>query len=582
MGDTVMKLVPYKTSRQLISKFGGYNALHSAAYNEYSSTKNLTSDEFPYLRTRDRRGFIKSYGSITAFGALDGLYCVDGTGFYYKDVYKGAVTAGEKVVVNSGAEVLIFPDNVSYNTANGGYKSLDMTFTQSASATISVSKSDGTVYSGYTVSSSPPSEPSGGDMWIDTSGSFDVMKIFSEETNLWTSIPSTYIKISTDGIDDDISQYDGITISGCINNDINGDYIVQYVGINYIILYGLIRTEITQAEGLTIKRTIPSMDYATVYNNRVWGCSSENHEVYASKLGDPTNWNAYEGISTDSYAVTIASSGSFTGAITYGGYVMFFKENCIHRIFGNKPSNFEVNEIQYSGVKSGCSKSLAVVNGALYYLSVNGVMEYTGGYPEVISQKLGNTDMYSDATGCGFGDKYYLSMKDTSGTYKLFVFDTRKRLWHIEDNTRMKFATYYNDDMFFIDASDDLYSVKGETGTKEDLLEWECISGIYGTETPDGKYVGKIQMMIDINYGNVFPYEEESTFNLDIEYNSEGIWNNLMSLRSESLRSYNIPVPIRRCDHFRIKIYGKGDFMLYNMMLELFEGGDYAATSRRS
>ena len=40
--------------------------------------------------------------------------------------------------------------------------------------------------------------------------------------------------------------------------------------------------------------------------------------------------------------------------------------------------------------------------------------------------------------------------------------------------------------------------------------------------------------------------KEESTFNLDIEYNSEGIWNNLMSLRSESLRSYNIPVPIKK------------------------------------
>jgi hypothetical protein len=571
-----MKLTPYKIQRQMVNKFGGYNVLSNAAYNEFTSMSNLTGDKYPYLTVRDRRSMIKELTSPTGFGALEELYYVDGTAFFYNAVNKGAVTAGQKILVNSGAEVLIFPDNKSYNTSNGAYVSLDATFTQSTTATISISKSDGTVYSSYTVSSSPPVSPSSGDVWIDTSGNFDVMKIYSGETELWASISTTYIKIACEGIDDNFSQFDGVTLSGCTNNDLNMDYIIQYIGVDYIILYGLLRTEITQETGLVLTRSIPTIDFATVYNNRVWGCSSTNHEVYASKLGDPKNWNAYEGISTDSYVATIASAGNFTGAITYGGYVMFFKEDCIHRIFGNKPANFEINEIQHQGVKSGCSKSLAVVNGALYYLSINGVMEYTGGYPEVISTKMGNMDRYTEAVGFGFGDKYYMSVKDESNDWHLFVFDTRKRLWHEEDDTQVKYAAYLKDDVFIINGDNEIVSIKGENGTEEGLLDWECVSGLYGLESPDGKYVGKIQLRVDIDNGERFPYVAESTFKLDIEYDSNNQWVNIMNLSSYELRSYNIPVPIRRCDHFRIKMYGRGVFTLYSMTLEIFDGGDYA------
>ena len=57
----------------------------------------------------------------------------------------------------------------------------------------------------------------------------------------------------------------------------------------------------------TLKREMPNMDYLTVADNRIWGCSNSAHEIYACKQGDPTNWYSYAGISKDSYAVTIGS-----------------------------------------------------------------------------------------------------------------------------------------------------------------------------------------------------------------------------------------------------------------------------------
>ena len=68
-----------------------------------------------------------------------------------------------------------------------------------------------------------------------------------------------------------------------------------------------------------LSRKVPDMDFVCEWNNRLWGCSSEKHELYASALGDPYNWNVFEGTSQDSYILTIGSTGEFTGICAYGG-----------------------------------------------------------------------------------------------------------------------------------------------------------------------------------------------------------------------------------------------------------------------
>lgn len=559
----------------MMRTFGGVNRLKNAPPNDFASMKNLSSMEYPYMTVRGKRGSVKTLTKPNGMGALNELYYVDGDKFYFNDEYKGSVTDNEKQFVNSGAEVLIFPDKVKYNTHNDGWNLLEKTFTQAHTLTASISKKDGTVFGAYTVGGTPPANPVGGDMWIDTTGEFDVMKIYSAENEIWVSHSTTYFKIECKDIHKDFKQFDGVKITG-LSNDLDASYVLQHVGIDYIILYGLLKTSITKETGFKMTRLTPDFDYVTEFNNRIWGCSSTEHEVYASKLGDPDNWDAFEGISTDSYAVTIASAGYFTGATTYGGYVMFFKEDCIHRIFGNKPSNFEVNEVRHAGVKNTCSKSLAIVNGVLYYVSVNGVMAYSGGYPEQISDKLGNLDGYTNAVACGFGDKYYLSMQDPNNMWHLYVYDTRKRTWHIEDNTHLLFASYLKDEVYMLDSDGTIITVNGSKGTKEGDIEWYGETGIFGLETPDGKYIGRIQLRVDVENANRFASIGESTFNLDIQYNSNGEWINTAQLRSSTLRSYTVPVAIRRCDHFKLRMSGKGEFTLFSIALETFEGGMYA------
>ena len=80
---------------------------------------------------------------------------------------------------------------------------------------------------------------------------------------------------------------------------------------------------------------MPELEYVTENANRVWGCNSKENIIYSCKQGDPTNWYCYNGIASDSYAVTVGSEGGFTGAATCMGYVLFFKENTIHKIYGS-------------------------------------------------------------------------------------------------------------------------------------------------------------------------------------------------------------------------------------------------------
>ena len=174
------------------------------------------------------------------------------------------------------------------------------------------------------------------------------------------------------------------------------------------------------------------MDFVVESGNRIWGCNSEKNEIYASKLGDPKNFDSFMGISTDSYAVTVGTDGEFTGAVSFRGYIIFFKEHCIHKIYGQNPP-YTVNTSYIRGVQKGSHKSLCVVNETLYYKSPNGICAFEGGVPVDISSALGGA-YYTDAIAGVLGNRYYICMSDKNGKRVLFNYDESRNIWHKEDN----------------------------------------------------------------------------------------------------------------------------------------------------
>lgn len=563
------------TRKDMVMEFKGYNHNLYVPQNQFYDMKNMTSSFYPVLSPRGARGILGSITKPNGLFAKNKLAWVDGTDFYYNGVKRGTITDSEKQFIGMGAYILIFPDKKYFNTETNEFGNLGNKVVTSTTLTYTLAKADGTDYGAYTVSPTEPSNPVDNQLWVDTSETPNILKQYSSYTGAWVQVPTTYVKISATGINTGFKKGDGITISGSTNSNFNTNAIIQAIGTNYIVIVGILSATFNQSTALTIERKIPDMEYLTESENRVWGCNSHKHEIYSCKLGDPFNWNVFQGISTDSYAVTVGTDGDFTGAITHMGYVLFFKENCIHRIMGNKPSNFQITNTNVRGVEKGSSNSLVIVNETLYYKSRNDVCAYSGSLPVSISDVLGH-EYYSNAVAGTVGNKYYISMKDTTNTWHLFVYDEKTGLWHKEDNTHVKQFARLGNELYFVAADSKLYSVNGslsieegganfsELSTKESNFEWHAESGDLGVESPDTKYISKIQIRLDI--------DENSKLQIALQYNSDGMWHEKYVISATRKKSITVPIIPNRCDHMKIRISGTGNCKVFSLS-KVYEKG---------
>lgn len=390
-------------------------------------------------------------------------------------------------------------------------------------------------------------------------------------------------KISGGNLGTMFTEGDVVTIAGCSNSAYNGTKIIRQAGTNYILVDGTLttaftqasgvtitrtkasaediivkRTAFTQSSGITIKRKSPDMDFVCEHNNRLWGCNSLNHEVYASKLGDPTNWNCYEGLSTDSYTVTVGSDGDFTGCISHSGYVLFFKENSIHVMYGAKPANFQLNSRNAPGVRKGCEDSLQVVAETLYYVGRNGVYAYDGSIPLKISNNI--ISELTEARASQQNNIYYLScLKD--GKQTLLTYDPKYQIWDVEDDTKFDFATYGDGRLYYIDGNKELTTITGEN---DEQIWWSIESGDLTENALDEKYISKAQFNFVLSTG--------AEANIYFKYDDDPLWEKKGTIYSTKQTTYTLPIIARRCNRFRWKMEGKGQIKLMAMAINI-EGG---------
>ena len=214
------------------------------------------------------------------------------------------------------------------------------------------------------------------------------------------------------------------------------------------------------------------MDFVCEYGNRLWGCSNEEHAIYASRLGDPTNFYAFEGISTDSYALTVGTPGDFTGCAAFGSSVVFFKEDALHRIYGMQPSQFQLVTSHAPGVKKGCEKSLALGSGTLYYKGPDGVYAYAGGQPVRIDPDFSGLPLQG-ARGIYAGGTYYLMGKEPGGACHLLRYEEERGQWYREDDSDVLDFAAMGGEVWFLRRDGALIRTGGE-GTPT-LLETDVL-----------------------------------------------------------------------------------------------------------
>ena len=287
-------------------KFGGLNHNLGAGDGELWQMENLTGDYAPLLAVRERRYRSHRLTEPGGIFSWEGLCWVSEGAFWYKGERKGELTPGRKTFAALGAYVVILPDKAYYNTLTDEFGPLESA-------------------------------------WEGQELSFENGLLFEEAAEANT--------IRAPGVkwEDYFRAGDAVTISGCtkhqgnnktpIIREIDGDKLYFYEYVFELDGDGGI-TPYTETGELSVKRTVPDLRHICENENRLWGC--DGNTIYASKLGDIFNWNVFDGVATDSYAVDTGSAGEFTGCVSFLGYPVFFKEDHIYKVYGSMPSNFEV------------------------------------------------------------------------------------------------------------------------------------------------------------------------------------------------------------------------------------------------
>lgn len=576
------KLRELETSRQMVDAFRGYNHNLRISDGEFFDMKNMTSDYYPVLSPRGKRGEYASPTNPLGLIAKDSLCYVDGT-YFVMNEYRIDMGLNDepKQLISMGAYVIIMPDKKYINTLDmTDFGDIEATFTTTTDVTFSLCTINGETYEGATVSASEPEEPKNLDLWIDTSSTPHTLKQYSATSKTWVTIATTYIRIYSTGIGAAFEKYDGVTISGIAAKelqDLNSTMVVwdkdEEEG-NYIVVTGILDAvtaqEVSQG-AVTVTRKMPNLDFIIESENRLWGCKygvavngEVVNEIYACKLGDFKNWNCFMGLSTDSYVASCGTDGQFTGAITHLGYPLFFKENCVHKVYGNYPANFQIQTTACRGVQKDCEKSLAIVNETLFYKARNAVCAYDGSLPTEVSYALGN-EAYSLAVGGAHGNKYYISMKDIHGEYQMFVFDTAKSMWHKEDELQVDCFCSCRGELYAI-SKGKIITILG-SGTKEtEPVEWMAETGEIGISSPDMKYISRLTIRMSLDIGAVV--------NIFAQYDLDDEWVHLCELTGTSLRSFSIPIRPRRCDHMKLRFEGEGMCKVFSITKTIEQGSE--------
>ena len=575
------QLNPIPTTRQMVEAFRGYNHNLRIGTGEFYNMENLTSDQYPVLSPRKKRGLYANPASPQGITGKEQLCYVDGADFVMGNqrISMELSTSHEdcpKQLVSMGAYVLIFPDKKYINTADPADRgSMEAEFTTDGETVFSLCDAQGTPMTPRYTQPEAPQQPQNGEFWLDTAQTPGSLKQWSSSTQQWSGVLTTYVRISHPGIGADFRAWDGVTLSGLQQEQLlqfQKAAVIQSVGTDYLVLTGLLSEPVSTNLPVTVSRKLPRMDHVLECGNRLWGCrygqddSGEMvNRLYASKLGDFRNWSCFMGLSTDSYYANLGSDGPFTGAIAHLGQPLFFKENCLHKVFGSMPSDFTLQDTPCRGVQPGCHRSLAIVGDDLYYKSRSGVCLYDGSLPREVSQALGGV-VYEDAVAGSHQSKYYISMHASDG-WHLFVYDTLRGQWHREDSFHSGGFASYAGELYAIDATQNrIITMLGSGEPLEQRVNWMAQTGELGITGAEMKYISRITLRLQL--------EQEAKLEVYAQYDQSDEWQLLASICHCSLRSFSIPIRPRRSDFLRLRFVGQGNVRLYAMTKTIEKGSE--------
>ena len=406
--------LPYRENKKTrqTAYFGGLNRTDLAKEGELTDCAGLTAERAPYLSPRYSDRIAHTFGVPHGMTAANGkLYVAADTDLWEFDgsvatrVMTGLTETKKQFAFISGA-LCVFPDKKYYRPSAGESGSLERVET----------------FTGFVL----------------TDGALS----------------------RTDGVGFGFKVNDGVVLSGSGLAECNRvSAIVSEVDGGTLTFSGAAFTPQSSASGeVTVSRLLPDLDFVCEHDNRLWGAAG--NRVYASWLGDPTNFTAYDTSHAQaSYFADVGTDGPFTGIASCPSYVAFLKENCIHKLYGSKPSNFRLTVSRVTGCEAGSGGSALVVNDNVVYNGADGVYAYNGGEPEYLSQKTGR--LGADAVGVSLGGTYYVAATE-GGARRLFTYDLRRGIWLCDGEKDVFALAAFEGSVWYLTGEGKLYELGGD------------------------------------------------------------------------------------------------------------------------
>ena len=565
--------VPYGsgTMKTQQLQFNGYCHTTNCSEGQIWDMKNISGRAWPYLRPIRNRvpGSIKCSNGLFSHDALG---WINGTELWYDGHLAAYVEDSKKTVAVMGNRIVIFPDKLILNAS---YKRLGVYSSLGALKSAVTAPKE---FNAYGIGEAVPYEIYvwNGTEWVSNGKEVEPMEnkktvgsvTFTNGTYKGVNADANTMTLKIMASECGFKVGDAVTISGCTKHkENNKTAVIREIDGFQIRFYenafkldgtdGL--TEYTETGPITIARTVPDMDVVCAVNNRLWGAKDDT--IYASKLGDPTNFNVFDGLTSDSWFQSTGTAGEFTACVSYLGYPMFFKENQIFKIYGTNAENFQYSQSATVGVKKGADKSLAIAGDVLYYLSPNGLTAYTGGIPESITAQFGEVK-YTRAVSGSDGRRLYAAMERAGGEKELFCLDTDNGMLTKEDDLSVWQWCCFGEKLYGVKTDGNTVIVNGDEGSECPASEVEF--GDFYEQTMNRKSVSGLQVR-----GIV---DQSASIAIFIQYDSDGKWNKVAELKPTKKQSFQFPVKLKRCDHFRIKFEGSGYWELQSMAKEVRVG----------
>ena len=515
-----MRLAPINSNveknRSEIVSMRGINWSDQFQDGDLRDSVNLSARRYPYITTRrgrekQKKGQSTEYAGGTALTAWGKLVAVEGTDLLYDGKVVGQVTEGAKQFAVVNTKMVIWPDKV--------YLDITKKEVQPLGASLS---GGGVTFTANT---------------MKVSGWEDLTKKFK--------------------------QGDAVTISGCTTQTGNNkDVVIKSLTADTITVSANTFQAVTEgSKEVKLERKIPDMDFICESENRLWGCSNEKQTIYASSMGDPTNFFVYEGLATDSYALAVGSEGNFTGCCKLTSSVLFWKETKLHKILGGFPAEYSLYTYDIEGLQAGCHKSIQVINEVLFYMGLHGVYAYSGGTPSLISSNFGDRSFH-DAVAGNDGDSYYISMKEGEQQH-FMVYETRAGIWVREDDTRAVDFARIGKDLYFMDGSGAVWLADGRQDDPD--LAWTAQFAPFYETIQGRKTYSKLLLRLELPKGSYLTAETRA---------DGGIWRTCGTIVGRDTDTIPLRIAMNRCDRFELRLRGKGPCTILSVLREFSVGSE--------